>query len=206
MGFVDNYFEISKNLDIFTTLYRELNVFYVDETDPGDLMKKAIDSMLESLDPYTTYIPESEIEDFRFMTTGQYGGIGAIISKRDEYVIISEPYEGFPAHKAGLIAGDKLLEINHNSVKGKTTEDVSKVLKGQPNTTVNVLVERVGVDKPFEVTLTREEVKVKSVPYYGMVSDGIGYIKMTSFTRSVSKEMTEAIDALVFNLTFGFTI
>jgi carboxyl-terminal processing protease len=196
MGFVDNYFEISKNLDIFTTLYRELNVFYVDETDPGDLMKKAIDSMLESLDPYTTYIPESEIEDFRFMTTGQYGGIGAIISKRDEYVIVSEPYEGFPAHKAGLIAGDKLLEINHNSVKGKTTEDVSKVLKGQPNTTVNVLVERVGVDKPFEVTLTREEVKVKSVPYYGMVSDGIGYIKMTSFTRSVSKEMKEAIDAL----------
>ncbi len=196
MGFVDNYFEISKNLDVFTTLYRELNVFYVDETDPGDLMKKAIDSMLESLDPYTTYIPESEIEDFRFMTTGQYGGIGAIISKRDEYVIVSEPYEGFPAHKAGLIAGDKLLEINHNSVKGKTTEDVSKVLKGQPNTTVNVLVERVGVDKPFEVTLTREEVKVKSVPYYGMVSDGIGYIKMTSFTRSVSKEMKEAIDAL----------
>lgn len=196
MGFVDNYFEISKNLDIFTTLYRELNVFYVDETDPGDLMKKAIDSMLESLDPYTTYIPESEIEDFRFMTTGQYGGIGAIISKRDDYVIVSEPYEGFPAHKAGLIAGDKLLEINHNSVKGKTTEDVSKVLKGQPNTTVNVLVERVGVEKPFELTLTREEVKVKSVPYYGMVSDGIGYVKMRSFTRGVSKEVKEAIDAL----------
>lgn len=196
MGFVDNYFETSKNLDIFTTLYRELNVFYVDETDPGDLMKKAIDSMLESLDPYTTYIPESEIEDFRFMTTGQYGGIGAIISKRDDYVIVSEPYEGFPAHKAGLIAGDKLLEINHNSVKGKTTEDVSKVLKGQPNTTVNVLVERVGVEKPFELTLTREEVKVKSVPYYGMVSDGIGYVKMRSFTRGVSKEVKEAIDAL----------
>ena len=196
MSFVDNYFEISKNLDIFTTLYRELNVFYVDETDPGDLMKKAIDSMLESLDPYTTYIPESEMEDFRFMTTGQYGGIGAIISKREDYVIISEPYEGFPAQKAGLIAGDKLLEINGKSVKGKSTEDVSKVLKGQPNTTVNVVIEREGVEKPFEVELKREEVKVKSVPYYNMLEGEIGYIKMTSFTRNVSKEVAEAYKEL----------
>ena len=209
MGFVDNYFEISKNLDIFTTLYRELNVFYVDETDPGDLMKKAIDSMLESLDPYTTYIPESEMEDFRFMTTGQYGGIGAIISKREDYVIISEPYEGFPAQKAGLIAGDKLIEINGKSVKGKSTEDVSKVLKGQPNTTVNVVIEREGVEKPFEVELKREEVKVKSVPFYTMLEGEIGYIKMTSFTRNVSKEVAEAykelskdkaIKGLVFDL------
>ena len=196
MGFVDNYFEISKNLDIFTTLYRELNVFYVDETDPGDLMKKAIDSMLESLDPYTTYIPESEMEDFRFMTTGQYGGVGAIISKREDYVIISEPYEGYPAHKAGLIAGDKLLEINGKSVKGKSTEDVSKVLKGQPNTTVHIVIEREGVEKPFNVELKREEVKVKSVPYYSMLDGGIGYIKMTSFTRNVSKEVTEAYKEL----------
>jgi len=196
MGFVDNYFEISKNLDIFTTLYRELNVFYVDETDPGDLMKKAIDSMLESLDPYTTYIPESEMEDFRFMTTGQYGGVGAIISKREDYVIISEPYEGYPAHKAGLIAGDKLLEINGKSVKGKSTEDVSKFLKGQPNTTVNIVIEREGVEKPFEVELKREEVKVKSVPYYSMLEGGIGYIKMTSFTRNVSKEVAEAYKEL----------
>ena len=209
MGFVDNYFEISKNLDIFTTLYRELNVFYVDETDPGDLMKKAIDSMLESLDPYTSYIPESEMEDFRFMTTGQYGGIGAIISKREDYVIISEPYEGFPAQKAGLIAGDKLIEINGKSVKGKSTEDVSKVLKGQPNTTVNVLIEREGEEKPFEVELKREEVKVKSVPFYTMLEGEIGYIKMTSFTRNVSKEVAEAykeltkdkdIKGLVFDL------
>ncbi len=196
MSFVDNYFEISKNLDIFTTLYRELNVFYVDETDPGGLMKKAIDSMLESLDPYTTYIPESEMEDFRFMTTGQYGGIGAIISKRENYVIISEPYEGFPAHKAGLIAGDKLLEINGKSVKGKSTEDVSKVLKGQPNTTVNVVIEREGVEDVFEVELKREEVKVKSVPYYNILEGGIGYIKMTSFTRNVSKEVAEAYQEL----------
>ena len=196
MGYVDKYFEISKNLDIFTTLYRELNIFYVDETDPGDLMKKAIDSMLESLDPYTTYIPESEMEDFRFMTTGQYGGIGAIISKREDYVIISEPYEGFPAHKAGLIAGDKLIEINGKSVKGKSTEDVSKFLKGQPNTTVNVVIEREGLDKPFTVELKREEVKVKSVPYFGMIDGGIGYIKMISFTRNVSNEIEEAFKEL----------
>ena len=142
ISFTDNYFEIAKNLDIFTSLYKELNTYYVDETDPGKLMKKGIDAMLKSLDPYTTYIPESEIEDFRFMTTGQYGGIGALITKRGDYVFISEPYEGFPAHKAGLMAGDKILEINGVSAKGKTTEDVSKVLKGQPNTSVNLLMER----------------------------------------------------------------
>lgn len=207
--FVDNYFEISKNIDIFTTLYKELNIFYVDETDPGELMKKAIDSMLESLDPYTTYIPESEIEDFRFMTTGQYGGIGAIISKRGDYVMISEPYEGFPANKAGLIAGDKLLQINGKSVKGKSTEDVSKVLKGQPNTTVNVLIERIGEDSPFEVELKREEIKVKSVPYSTVLEGNIGYIKMTSFTRNVSNEVAEAfkeisegveLNGLIFDL------
>jgi carboxyl-terminal processing protease len=196
MSFMDNLFEISKNLDVFTTLYRELNTYYVDDTDPGELMKTGIDAMLESLDPYTTYIPETDIEDFRFMTTGQYGGVGAIISKRGEYVIITEPYEGFPAHKAGLLAGDKLLEVNGKSVKGKNTEDVSKVLKGQPNTTVNVLIEREGESRPLNIKLTREEVKVKSVPYYAMVSDGIGYIKMTSFTRHVSKEFKEALDAL----------
>ena len=103
----DAYFEISKNLDIFTTLYKELNTFYVDKTDSGKLMKEGIDKMLKSLDPYTTYIPESEIEDFRFMTTGQYGGIGAMITKREDYVYVSEPYEGYPAQKAGLMAGDK---------------------------------------------------------------------------------------------------
>ena len=129
IGFVDNYFEIAKNIDIFTTLYKELNTFYVDETNAGDLMKKGIDEMLKSLDPYTKYIPESEIEDFRFQTTGQYGGIGAMITKIEDYVIISEPYENFPAQKAGLIAGDKILEINGISAKEKTTEEVSKVLK-----------------------------------------------------------------------------
>ena len=196
LRFVDNYFEISKNLDIFTTLYRELNVFYVDEVDPGSLMKTAIDAMLESLDPYTTYIPESEMEDFKFMTTGQYGGIGAIISKRGDYIIISEPYEGFPANKAGLIPGDKILKVNKKSVKGKTTEDVSKVLKGQPNTSVKLLVERLGKDKPLEFDLIREEVKIKSVPFFAEIEDNIGYIKLNAFHRNVSNEVAEAFNKI----------
>ncbi len=192
-SFTDNYFEIAKNLDIFTSLYKELNTYYVDETDPGKLMKKGIDAMLKSLDPYTTYIPESEIEDFRFMTTGQYGGIGAIISKRGDYVYVSEPYENFPAQKAGLMAGDKILEINGVSAKGKTTEEVSKILKGQPNTAVTLLMERKNLETPFEVSFNREKVTVKSVPYFGFLSDGIGYIKLRSFTRNCSKDIKDAL-------------
>jgi len=196
VGYVDHYFELAKHLDIFTSLYKELNTFYVDKTEPGKLMKKGIDSMLKSLDPYTTYIPESEIEDFRFMTTGQYGGIGAIITKRDEYVYISEPYEGFPAHKAGLMAGDKILEINGVSAKGKTTEEVSKVLKGQPNTSVTLLIERKRDKAPFMVSFDREKVTVGSVPYSGFVKEGIGYIKLRSFTRNCSNDVKDAFEKL----------
>lgn len=196
VGFIDDYFEISKNLDIFTTLYKELNTFYVDETDPGKLMKEGIDKMLKSLDPYTAYIPESEIEDFRFMTTGQYGGIGAMITKRADYVYVSEPYEGYPAQKAGLMAGDKILEINGQSAKGKTTEEVSKALKGQPNTSVTVLIERPHLEKPFEVTFDREKVSVKSVPYSAYIQEGIGYVKLRSFTRNCTKAIKEAIQEL----------
>lgn len=196
VGFVDNYFEIAKNLDIFTTLYKELNTFYVDETDPGDLMKKGIKAMLKSLDPYTTYIPESDIEDFRFMTTGQYGGIGAMITTRDDYVYISEPYEGFPAQKAGLMAGDKILEINGKSAKGKSTEEVSKVLKGQPNTAVTVLIERKNKTKPFEVSFDREQVSVASVPYSAFIEDGIAYIRLRSFTRNCANDLKNAIKEL----------
>ena len=191
-SFTDSYFEIAKNLDIFTTVYRELNNYYVDETDPGKLMKTAIDKMLRSLDPYTNYIPESEIEDFQFMTTGQYGGIGAVITKRKDYVFISEPYEGFPAQKAGLIAGDKILEINGESAKGKNTEDVSKALKGQPNTEVQLLIERPYLDDPFSVSFKRQKISVKSVPFYSYLTEGIGYIKLRSFTRDCSKDIKNA--------------
>ena len=189
----DNYFEIAKNLDIFTTLYKELNTFYVDETNPGDLMKKGIDEMLKSLDPFTNYIPESEIEDFRFQTTGQYGGIGAMITKTEDYVVISEPYENFPAQKAGLMAGDKILEINGVSAKGKTTEEVSKVLKGQPNTSVTILIERPHFAKPFEVSFDREQVSVASVPYSEYIQEGIAYIRLSSFTKDCSNDLKNAI-------------
>ena len=196
ISFVDNHFEIAKNLDIFTTLYKELNTFYVDETNAGDLMKTGIDEMLKSLDPYTKYIPESEIEDFRFQTTGQYGGIGAMITQIEDYVIISEPYENFPAQKSGLMAGDKILEINGISAKGKTTQEVSKVLKGQPNTSVKILVERSNLEKPFEVIFDREQVSVPSVPYSEYVKDGIAYIRLRSFTRNCTKDLKDAIIAL----------
>ena len=193
LSFKSDYFEIAKNLEIFTDLYKELNTYYVDETDPGKLIKSAMDEMLQTLDPYTNYIPESEIEDFQFMTTGQYGGIGAMITKRAEYVYISEPYEGFPAQKSGLMAGDKILEVNKISVKGKSTEEVSKLLKGQPNTNVSILIERKYINDPFEVSFKREKVTVGSVPYFGLLENNIGYVKLRSFTRNCSNDLKNAI-------------
>ena len=146
---VKSDFEIAKNLDIFATLYRTLNANYVDDLKHGKLFETAIESMLESLDPYTNYIPETQREDYMFMTTGKYGGIGAVIQQRGDYVIVSEPYEGAPAHKAGLIAGDKILEINGQSAKNKSVSDVSAILKGQPGTDVNVLIERLNQKRTY---------------------------------------------------------
>ena len=168
-SFTDSYFEISKNLDIFATLFREVNTYYVDETKPGDMMKKAIDAMLDDLDPYTNYIPESELEDYKYMTTGQYGGIGSLIRKKEDYIAISEPYEGFPAQKGGLIAGDIILEVDGKSIKGKNTDEVSKVLKGSPNTPVKLLIKREGESANITKIITREEIKVNNVPYSGIV-------------------------------------
>lgn len=195
-SFVDEYFEISKNLDIFSSLYREVNIYYVDSTDPGKLMKTGMDAMLESLDPYTNFIPESDIEDYRFMTTGQYGGIGALIRMRDNNVIISDPYEGYPAQKSGLHAGDLILEIDGKSAKGKKTDDVSRALKGSPNTQVKLLIQREGENEPLTFLITREEIKVKNVPYYGMVSDDIAYIRLSHFTEGAGREVTQALKTL----------
>ncbi len=192
IGQNSNNFEIGKNLDIFSTTYKELNINYVDEIQPGELMETAIDAMLKSLDPYTVYIPESEIEDVKFITTGQYGGIGALIQKQDDYVVISEPYEGKPAQKAGLKAGDILLEIDGKSAKGKSTSDVSSVLKGQAGTSVDLKFERPGTEEPFDITLVRENVKIDNIPYYGMLADNVGYIKLTGFTRDAGKEVKDA--------------
>ena len=193
LSYSDNYFETSKNIDIFTSLYKELNTYYVDITDPGILMKEAIDAMLKSLDPYTQYIPESEIEDFRLQTTGQYGGIGAMITKIEDYVVISEPYEGFPAQKAGLLPGDRIIEINGVNAKGKSTEDVSKILRGQPNTSVTLLINRPHIEQSFKVSFNREKVFVPSVPYSAYISDGIGYVRLNSFTKNCANNVKSSI-------------
>lgn len=198
-GFADNYFELSKNLDIFSTLIKELNTYYVDETQPGELMKNAIDGMLESLDPYTNYIPESQIEDYRFMTTGQYGGIGALIHKNKEKVVVSEPYENFPAYKGGLKAGDVILKVDGNEVEGKSTSDISNFLKGQAGTEVKLIIKRPGVESPMEKTLVRDNIKINDVPYHGMLNEEVGYIKLNSFTQTASKEFKEAFQDLKNN-------
>ena len=190
----DNYFEITKNIRIMASVYDNINTFYVDEPEPGNLMKKGIDAMLRSLDPYTVYIPESDIEDYRFMTTGQYGGIGAMIKTQDSYIVISEAYEDCPTDKAGIIAGDILLEIDGKSVIGKTINEMSAILKGGAGTILNVKYQRDGITS--ETAITREVIKIPSVPYYGMVDDEIGYVKLNSFTSTASSDVFKAMKYL----------
>ena len=198
-SFQDSYFEISKNIDILVSVYKNINTYYVDETEPGDLMKTGIDAMLHKLDPYTVYYPESDIEDYRFMTTGQYGGVGALISRKDGFVFISEPYEGYPAHKAGLRAGDKILEVDGKEAKGKSTQEISSFLKGEPETDLILSIERFGETDPFEVTVTRQKIKIKDVPYFGLVDENVGYIKLNGFTETASAEVKKALIDLKTN-------
>lgn len=192
-------FELSKNLDILTTVYKELNNNYVDEVNYGDLMKTGIDAMLDKLDPYTVFISEAEIEDYTFMTTGQYGGIGALIHKQGEFVVISEPYEGSPALKAGLQAGDRIIKINDKPVDKKNVSDVSLLLKGQPGTKLNLIISRDGQE--MERTVIRENVSIPNVAYSSMFDDGIGYIKLTGFTQNSGKEVKDALLKLKENGT-----
>lgn len=194
VAFRPDYFEISKQLDIFTNVFKEVSLYYVDETQPGELMTEAVNSMLESLDPYTNYIPEERVEDFKIQTTGSYAGIGASIRKKGDEIILTTPYEGFAADKAGLKAGDKIISVDGKSVTGKSTEDVSQVLKGAAGTELTLVIERAGekITKSFE----REDVHVKSVPYYGMLENNVGYIVLTSFTDKASKEVKAALKDL----------
>ncbi len=192
----EDYFEISKNLEIFTSVYRELNTFYVDETKPGALMKTGIDAMLRSLDPYTVYYPESKIEDYRFMTTGQYGGIGALVNSVEGKITIIEPQEGFAAAKAGLRAGDVVSAVDGKSVQGKTVEELSEFLTGQPGTEVMLTIQREGEAQPLTFKIKREEIKVPDVPHYNMLDDHTGYVQLTGFTRTASSDVRNAFNAL----------
>ena len=197
-----SYFEITKNLDIFTTLYKELNTYYVDTLNPQKLMHAGINTMLDGLDPYTDFIPEEEMDDYRTQTTGQYGGIGAVIGTRGDWVIVSEPYEGFPADKAGLRAGDQILSIDGKDAKNYKTDQVSAMLKGKPGTEVNVKLRRRnkdGKDEDFTVKMVREEIKIKNVPYFGMLNEHIGYIRLSGFTERAGAEVKNALESLETN-------
>lgn len=177
-------FEIAKNLEIYYSLFRELNMFYVDEVDPNTLVKTSIDEMLGSLDPYTNYISEDQMEDFRFMTTGEYAGIGALIGQQNGKIVISEPYEGFPAQKFGLKAGDVILKVENKSTENMSTEDVSNMLKGAAKRPVKLSVLRPGTNKPFEVNVVREKITIDAIPYYGMIDDNTAYIRLSNFTSN----------------------
>lgn len=188
--------ELVKNLDIYYTLFQELNRFYVDETNPEKLVTTSINAMLSSLDPYTTYIPESDMDDFQFQTTGEYGGIGSLIRKSDEQVIIAEPYEGFPAADAGIRSGDIILEVDGAPVEGMAIESVSDRLKGKPGTELNLRISRFGESDPLKFTVVRERISISNVPYYGMLNDHTGYIRISGFTTGAGQEVEAAYKEL----------
>ncbi len=183
-------FEIVKNLDIFSTLFRELVVNYIEDFNVSEVMRSGIDEMLKSLDPYTNFISEAEIEDVRLMTTGQYGGIGARITLRDDRIMITEPYEGFPAHKAGLLPGDIIIEINSQAIEGRNADEVRTLLQGQPGTTLNLLLERDG--EQWNESIEREVIRVANIPYHGMIDETTAYIKLSGFTRRAGREVRDA--------------
>jgi len=190
-----NSFETLKSLEIMDQIYEHLELYFVDETKNGQLAKTGIDAMLKELDPYTVYYHESNIEDYRLMTTGQYGGIGALIRQIGDFSYISEPYEGKPAQKAGLKAGDKILSIDGKTMEKKTTEEVSDALKGPKGTSFELVVERAGEGKK-NFQITRDEIKLPDVPYFGMLRENVGYIKLNSFTPTAASDVKSAIEKL----------
>ncbi|RLD41457.1 MAG: peptidase S41 [Bacteroidetes bacterium] len=192
-----NNFELSKNLEIYADILRQLNLNYADDIKPGELNTTAIDAMLEKLDPYTVYVPESRLEDFELMTRGEYGGIGSLIQKHGEYVIISEPYENFPAQIVGLKSGDKIYAIDGESAKGKSSTEVSDKLKGTPGTSFVLTVMRYGdtITRDFEIV--REKIKFPNIPYSGMVTNDIGYINLSQFNPNSAADVKNAFNKLV---------
>lgn len=200
-GFLANQetrdFRIAKNLEIFFSLFQELNTFYVDEINPDKVIQTGIDNMLKTLDPYTVYYPESEADEFTIMTTGKYGGIGSMVQKSGDYVTISEVYKGFPADLAGIKTGDLLKKVDGMSLKGFTTEKVSEKLKGNPGTEISITIERNGKETDYQ--LKREKIIIPPVPYYGMIDSRTGYIRFRSFTQNCIEDVRNALNQLKSN-------
>ena len=192
----DKYFQIAKNLDIFVTLFKEVNTYYVDEIDPDEVINVGIDAMLNSLDPYTDYIPEDEFDNFRTITTGQYGGIGALVGKRDGYSTILMPFKGYPAYSQGLQIGDKVIKIDGRDIRGLESNEISQLLKGQINTPIRLTIQRYGIEQPFDVDLVRQKITIKNVSYQGMVNPATGYIRLSDFTTDAGREVRTAVQAL----------
>jgi len=188
----DDYFEISKNLEIFADVYKQVNTSYVDEVKPGELIRAAINGMLASLDPYTNFYSEAQAEEYRYQVTGTFAGIGSSIRRIGDYIYIESPLDDFPAQKAGLLPGDKILEVDGQSMKGKKTDEVTDFLKGKAGTSFNLKIERTGAGI-LDKTITRETIKVKNVPYHGVIEDHIGFIKLTGFTPNAGKEVQDAL-------------
>ena len=189
-----DYFEISKNLKLVASVYEKINNYYVDEILPGRVMKKGIDAMLKSLDPYTVYISEAQIEDFRFTTTGEYGGIGASIKKRKNKTLISELYENSPAEKSGLIPGDEIKTIDEIEISNKTLEEIGSLLKGPAESIINLKINR--NNQPLEKLVKREKIQIPAVNFYKKINPSTGIIKLTSFTNTSSAEFKKALSSL----------
>ncbi len=192
----ERYFEIAKNLDIFATLFKEVNALYVDEVNPNATIKTGIDAMLESLDPYTNYIPENMVEDFRTQNTGQYGGIGAYTRKIGNRTVVTMLMEGYAAQRSGLKIGDEVLKIDQVELARLESGQEGQLMKGQVGTPVSLTVKRMGVDQPIKIDFKREKIKVSNVPYYGMLENNIGYIQLLEFTPDAGKEVKAAFTAL----------
>jgi len=189
-------FEISKNLDIYTSLIQQLDLHYVDDIEPGALSKAAIDAMLKQIDPYTVYYPESQIEDVRFMQTGKYGGVGTSVHRKNNEVVVSSTLPGFPFHDAGIRAGDVLLKIDDVDISAKNMNDISDKMRGASGTEVKVEYREAKTGEIHVLSLKRADIKMKDVPYFGLLKDSVGYIKLSSFRKTATKEIAIALDSM----------
>ena len=189
-------FEVARQWDILHMLYRELDQYYVDSLSPEKVLTKAINGLMSSYDPYTNYVPESETGDLKFMTTGEYGGVGAVIGQRRGKVYILEPYENMPAQRAGFKAGDEILQIDNIKMEEATSQRASELLKGEPGTEVTITISREGSKKPIKHTIVRELVQINQVTYYGLVEPGVGYINLNGFTDKAAREVQAALLSL----------